>query len=185
MVRKVLLGVVVALAALATFVASRPDDYRVQRSARIAAPVGVVYAHVVSLHRWEAWSPWAKLDPRMSVEYGGPEAGPGATYAWKGNRDVGEGRMTVLDAKPDAQVVLHLEFLAPMKDEATTTFDLAPAGGATEVTWSMSGKLGFIGKAMCMVSSMDRMVGPDFEKGLARLEAVAEEEAQHANAASP
>jgi hypothetical protein len=180
MLRKVLVVAAVLLAALAAFVATRPGDYRVQRSVRITAPAELVYAELASLRRWEAWSPWAKLDPAMVVEYGGPESGPGATYAWRGNKDVGEGRMTVVGARPGREVVLHLEFLAPMKDEATTRFELTPAGDATEVTWSMAGQLDFLGKAMCTVCSMDRMVGRDFEKGLARLRAIAEEEAQHA-----
>jgi carbon monoxide dehydrogenase subunit G len=118
----------------------------------------------------------------MKVEYGGPESGPGATYAWKGNKEVGEGRMTILDATPSRRVQLRLEFLAPMKDEASTSFDLAPAGDGTEVTWSMAGQLGFVGKAMCLVTSMDRMVGPDFERGLSSLKSTAEAEAQHPTA---
>ena len=182
MLKKVLLAVAAALVVLAVVIATRPSDYRIQRTTRIAASPEVVYGQVASLRRWEAWSPWAKLDPGMKAEYGGPEAGPGATYHWSGNKAVGEGRMTVLDVRPAAQVRIHLEFLAPMKDEAITTFGFAPAGDGTEVTWDMAGKMGFVGKAMCLVTSMDQVIGPDFEKGLAALKGVAEAQARSATA---
>lgn len=185
MLKKILLVVVVVLAVLAVVVATRPDRYEVARSVTVAAPAAVAYGQVADFHRWDAWSPWAKLDPAMKAEYGGPAVGAGATYHWAGNAKVGEGRMTVTAATPASEVVIKLEFLKPMEDTSTTTFAFAPEGGGTRVTWTMAGKLGFVGKAMCLVKNMDQMMGPDFEKGLAALKGVAEAEARAAAAAAP
>jgi hypothetical protein len=185
MLKRVSMVAVVVIAALAAFVATRPGAYGIERSIATAAPPEVAYAQVADLHRWEAWSPWAKLDPAMRSEYGGTAAGEGATYHWAGNSKAGEGRMTVTRAQPASEVVIRLEFLEPMEDTAVTTFRFTPQAGGTQVTWRMEGKLGFVGKAMCLVKSMDRMIGPDFERGLAALKAVAESEAGRSAASAP
>lgn len=183
MLKKILFVVVAVLAVLAIVVATRPDRYEVSRSVTLAAPAVVAYEQVADFHRWSGWSPWAKLDPGMKEEHGGPVAGTGATYHWLGNDKVGEGRMTITDAQPGARVAVKLEFLKPFESLADTTFSFAPEAGGTKVTWSMAGKLGFVEKAMCLVKSMDAMIGPDFEKGLAALKGVAEAEARKATQA--
>jgi Polyketide cyclase / dehydrase and lipid transport len=180
MLKKILAAAVIAIAVLALVVATRPADYKVERFVTVSAPAAVAWAQVADFHGWEAWSPWAKLDPGMKAEYGGAASGTGATYHWTGNDKVGEGRMTITGARPGSDVVIRLEFLKPMEDVATSTFSFAPDGAGTKVSWAMSGKLGFVGKAMCMVKSMDKMMGPDFEKGLAALKGVAEAQARKA-----
>jgi Polyketide cyclase / dehydrase and lipid transport len=180
MLKKIVTAVVVAVAVLALVVAMQPADYKVERSVTVSAPAAVAWAQVADFHGWDAWSPWAKLDPGMKAEYGGPASGTGATYHWTGNDKVGEGRMTITGARPGADVVIRLEFLKPMEDVATTTFSFVPDGTATRVSWAMTGKLGFVGKAMCMLKSMERMIGPDFEKGLAALKTTAEAQARKA-----
>lgn len=180
MLKKILVAVVIAVAVLALVIATRPAEYKVERSVSVSAPAAIAYAQVADFHGWEAWSPWGKLDPGMKVDFGGPASGTGAAYHWTGNDKVGEGRMTITGAKPGSEIVIRLEFLKPMEDVATTTFSFAPDGAGTKVSWAMTGKLGFIGKAMCMVKSMDAMIGPDFEKGLAALKGVAEAQAKKA-----
>lgn len=180
---KVLLIVAAVLAALVIAIATRPDQYRVERSAVVAAPPAAVYARIADFHRWDGWSPWARLDPGMKTEYQGPASGLGASYHWTGNAKVGEGRMTITGDRPGEQVVIRLEFLKPWAQVSTATFALAPEGSGTRVTWSMYGDNDLVGKAMCLVKDFDKMVGPDFEKGLSALKALAEAEA--ARAAGP
>jgi hypothetical protein len=180
MLKKILVAFAVAVAVLALVIATRPADYKVERSVTVSAPAAVAYAQVADFHAWEAWSPWAKLDPGMKAKYGGPASGTGATYHWTGNDKVGEGRMTITGARPGSEVAIRLEFVKPMEDVATTTFSFTPDGAATKVSWAMAGKLGFIGKAMCMMKSMDAMIGADFEKGLAALKEISEAQARKA-----
>jgi uncharacterized protein YndB with AHSA1/START domain len=172
--KKTLLGLVVAVAALAAFVASRPDRYRVERSAVLAAPPERAYARVADFHAWEAWSPWARLDPAMKTTFGGVAGAAGATYEWSGNDKVGRGRMTIREASPPARLAILLQFFEPFASEADTTFTFAPEGAGTRVTWAMEGQASFVAKAMCLVKSMDAMIGPDFEKGLAAMRQVVE-----------
>jgi hypothetical protein len=174
---KKILAVFVAVAFLsAIFVWSRPSTYRIERSVVVNAPVENVYGNVVTFQKWARWSPWAKLDPEMKVAYSGPEGGVGSVYHWKGNDKVGEGRMTVTGAQKDALVQIKLEFLKPWEQTSETTFRLAPAGpGQTRVTWAMTGEHDFVGKLFALFMDMDKMVGGDFEKGLATLKKVAEE----------
>ncbi len=167
--KNVLIVLVVLVVALAAFVASRPAAYQVERSATIPAPPDSLYARIVDLHRWDAWSPWARLDPAMKSDYSGATSGPGASYHWSGSDKVGEGRMTVTDAQAPGRVAIRLEFIKPFASVCTTTFRLAPDPAGTRVTWAMDGTNGFVGKAMGLVMNMDKTVGPDFEHGLAGL----------------
>jgi len=146
------------------------DTYTVERSAVIPAPTETVHGALVDFHQWERWSPWQDVDPAMEQTYSGPEAGVGAVMEWKGNRKAGAGRMEVTDVSPTA-VVVDLQFLKPFKAHNTTTFTLAPEGEGTKVTWTMVGPKTFMTKVMGIFTSMDKMIGPDFEKGLTRLEA--------------
>jgi uncharacterized protein YndB with AHSA1/START domain len=176
-----LVKVLIVLAALAVIfvivAALQPGTFRVVRSAAIAAPPSAVFEQVNDLHRWEAWSPWAKLDPNMKQTYDGPPAGVGAVSAWSGNKKVGEGRMTITDSRPNELVRLRLEFLRPFKATNTAELEFKPDAGGTVVTWSMSGDKNFLSKAFCLFMDMDKMVGGDFEKGLANLKSLAERSA--------
>ncbi len=168
-----LVNILIALAVLVVvfiiIVAMRSADFLVSRSATIPARAAVVFEHVNDLHKFQDWSPWAKIDPQCKVTYDGPPAGTGASFAWAGNREVGEGRMTILESRPGELVRFRLEFLKPFKATNTAEFDFKPAGNQTEVTWSMYGQNNFMMKAFSLFMDGDKMVGPDFEKGLANL----------------
>jgi len=150
------------------------DTYAVERSATIKAPAEPIYAQIADFHRWTAWSPWEDLDPDMQRTYSGPDSGTGATYAWSGNRKAGEGRMEITEVVEPARVKVALDFLKPFKSSSTTTFDLRAEGEATRVTWTMTGPKTLMTRIMGLFKSMDKMIGPDFDKGLERLKAVAE-----------
>ena len=174
MLVKILIGLVAVLAILAGVIVMQPAEYTVVRSATINAPPPVVFALINDFHQWEQWSPWAKLDPNMKTTYSGPTSGPGAAYHWIGNDDVGEGRMTIKDSTPSDKVNIDLEFIKPFESRSLTAFALRPEGSGTNVSWTMTGQNNFMSKAMTLFMSMDKMVGNDFEKGLAQLKAVAE-----------
>lgn len=174
MLKKILLGILAALAVFAVVVALQPAHFRVGRSTTISAPVPVVFARVNDLHQWDDWSPWAKLDPQMKATHTGAPAGKGAVYTWAGNAKVGEGRMTITESRPNELVRINLEFIKPFAASNTTDFTFKSDAGQTTVTWTMAGENNFFGKAMCLFVSMDKMVGGDFEKGLVALKSVAE-----------
>lgn len=167
--RKLLLVLVLLLGGFAAFVATRPSAFTITRSATLNAPAAAIYAKVVNFKNWDAWSPWAKLDPNMKQTYEGAAEGPGAIYTWSGNGEVGAGKMTILDVKPNESIRIKLEFLEPFSATNTTEFAFKPEGDKTAVTWSMSGDRNFVFKAMCVFMDMDEMVGKDFVKGLAQL----------------
>ncbi len=171
---KILIALAVIVIALVGIVAVQPSDFRIARTATISAPAPAVFAHVNDFHKWEAWSPWAQLDPAMKQTYGGASAGAGAVYAWAGNREVGEGRMTLMESRPTELIRIKLEFLRPFKGTNIAEFTFKPEGDQTVVTWAMTGENNFIAKAVSLVMNMDRMVGGQFEKGLARMKSVVE-----------
>jgi hypothetical protein len=178
MLKKISLAVLALVAVFLVYVATRPAAFKVERSAHILAPAAVVFAHVNDLRQWGAWSPWEKLDPGMARDFAGPASGPGASYHWKSaNDNVGEGSMTIVASRPAERIAIKLEFMAPFKATNDTVFSFQPAGGATHVTWAMSGHNNFVGKLMQTVLNMDKMVGGDFEKGLAALKSVSEAQA--------
>jgi hypothetical protein len=185
MLTKIAVVLAVLLVAVVVFVATRPAEFRVLRSRKLAASPDVVYAHVNDFHKWAAWSPWDKLDPAMTREISGAPSGPGATYHWLGNKKVGEGRMTVTDSQPPSSVTIRLEFISPWKATNTTRFELAPSGSGTNVTWTMSGRNNFVAKAVCIFMDMDKLVGSDFEKGLAGLDAASAATAHPSAAGTP
>ena len=175
--KKILIGLGVVAALLAIFivvVALQPSTFRVVRTAAMAAPPADVFAQVNDFHNWDAWSPWAKRDPKMKAIYEGPTEGEGAIYRWVGNDEVGEGGMTITESRPSELILIKLEFLKPFKSTCDTEFAFKPKGDETEVTWSMSGQNNFIGKMFCMFMNMDKTVGGDFEKGLSKMKAVVE-----------
>jgi uncharacterized protein YndB with AHSA1/START domain len=168
------LGAVAVVGGVLGYAASRPDAFRIQRSRTIKAPPERVYALIDDFHSWLQWSPWEKLDPALVREFEGPASGVGARYWWKGNKQVGEGRMEITDASPPNRLVIRLEFIAPWKAVNTTTFQIDPDGDGSRITWSMDGSSPFMMKVMGVFMSMDRMVGRDFEKGLESMAAAAE-----------
>jgi hypothetical protein len=172
--RKILIGLVVVLAVLVVVIVLQPTEFRVERTVTVAAPAPVVFAQVNDFHHWEAWNPWAKIDPAMKQTYEGAPAGVGAAYAWAGNNEVGEGRMTIIESRPGELIRIRLEFLKPFRATSTGEFTFRPAGDQTAVTWSMIGTNNFVAKAVHLFMNMDRMIGGQFETGLARLKAIAE-----------
>jgi len=174
MLKKILLALAVIVIVVVVVVAVQPSGFRVERTATISAPAPAVFGQVNDFHNWEAWSPWAKLDPTMRQAFEGAPAGTGAIYTWTGNKQVGEGRMTVTESRPNELIRIRLEFLKPFAATNTAEFAFKPEGNQTVVTWSMVGKNNFMAKAVHLVVNMDRMVGGDFEKGLARMKSVAE-----------
>ena len=174
MLKKIALGVLVFVVAVLGYAATRPDSFSVERKISINAPAERVHANLNDFHLWEAWSPWAKLDPAMKTTYGGPASGQGATYEWVGNSDVGEGKMEITGTTPSSSVTIKLDFLKPFESHNTTVFTLTPTASGTDVTWTMSGPATYMTKVMTSFVSMDKMVGGDFERGLQQLKAVAE-----------
>lgn len=174
MLIKTLIALAVIAIAVVAVVAAQPAQFRVARTARIAAPPPAVFAQVNDFHKWDAWNPWAKLDPAMKQSYEGAPAGAGAAYAWAGNSEVGEGRMTVTESRPSELIRIKMEFLKPFAGTSTAEFTFRPEGDHTVVTWSMEGRNNFMAKAIHLVMNMERMIGGQFEKGLAQMKAVAE-----------
>ncbi len=191
--KKVLLVLLIGVGGFLAFAATRPDNYRVERSQRIEAPADVVYAQLDNFKAWGAWSPWEKRDPAMKKTFDGPPSGVGAGYAWDGNKEVGQGRMTITGSQPPrggssetAELTIRLEFIKPFASVATSSFSVKPEGDkASTATWSMEGRNNLMGKAFGIFMNMDKMIGGDFEKGLGSLKTVAEGEAQKPKALSP
>jgi hypothetical protein len=168
------IGLLVLLALLLLFIATRPAKFRIERSAQLSASSAAVFALLNDFHQWGEWSPWEKLDPAMKKTFSGAESGTGAEYAWSGNNKAGEGRMTMLDSKPNQQLSIKLEFLKPFPATNVTTFKLEPAPDGTKVYWIMEGENGFSGKAFALLMNMDKMLGASFEEGLANLNKAAQ-----------
>jgi len=174
MLKKIGITVLVVILIFLIIIALQPGNFRVARSITIAAPPEIVFAQVNDLKKWETWSPWVKIDPAMKQTYQGPPAGTGATSQWAGNKDVGEGRMTITESRPNELIRFSLEFFKPMAGTSTAEFNFVPGENQTTVTWSMTGRNNFIAKAICLFMNMDTMVGSQFEKGLAQLKLNAE-----------
>jgi len=174
MTKKILIAIGVIVVVFLIVVALQPAEFRVVRSASMSAPPPVVFAQVNDFHKWEAWSPWEKLDPALKRTYEGPSAGTGAIYRWAGNNQVGEGSMTIMESRPSDLIRIKLEFLKPFASTADTEFTFKPEGNQTAVTWSMAGKNNFMAKAMCLFMNMDKMVGGQFEQGLAQMKSLVE-----------
>jgi hypothetical protein len=166
--------VVLAVAGVLTAAALQPDSFMVKRAASIKAPPEKIFPLINDFGRWSAWSPYEKKDPAMKRAFSGPAAGKGAVYAWEGNKDVGQGRMEIADAAAPSRVTLRLDFVKPFEAHNRVDFMLEPMGDATSVTWAMEGPMPFVSKLICLFIDMDRMVGADFEAGLANLKSIAE-----------
>jgi len=172
-----LILILILLAVVTVFVlivAMQPSEFRVARSVTMSAPAPALFAQVNDFHRWEAWNPWGKIDPAIKQTYEGAPAGVGAIYSWVGNNQVGEGRMTITESRPNDLIRLKLEFYKPFAATNSAEFTFKPAGDQTAVTWSMTGNKNFMAKAIHLFVSMDKMIGGQFDKGLGSMKSVVE-----------
>ncbi|MES2423467.1 MAG: SRPBCC family protein [Pseudomonadota bacterium] len=164
----------IALLTVLVLALTKPDSFRVERQATIAAPPDKVFALINDLHQWQAWSPWERKDPAMQRTHSGATSGKGAAYAWSGNKNVGSGRMEIIDSVPPSRVLIQLDFITPFEGHNTAEFTLQPQGSGTTVTWDMYGPTPFISKLMQVFFSFDKMIGNDFQAGLDSMKAIAE-----------
>ena len=174
MLKIVLITLAVILVVLVVIIALQPADFRVARSTAISAPPAAVFAQVNDFHNWEAWNPWGKIDPAMKQAYEGAPAGTGSVYKWSGNNEVGEGRMTIIESRPSELIRIKLEFFKPFAATNTAEFTFKPDGNQTAVTWSMFGEKNFMAKAVHLFMNMDKMIGGQFDTGLASMKSIVE-----------
>lgn len=174
MLKIIFISLAVIIVVFLVVVALQPKEYRVARNASISAPPSAAFAQVNDFHKWAAWNPWGKIDPAMKQTYEGAPAGVGAVYTWSGNNEVGEGRMTIIESRPSDLIRIKLEFFKPFAATNTAEFTFKPSDSQTVVTWSMTGEKNFMAKAVHLVMSMDKMIGGQFEKGLADMKTVVE-----------
>jgi hypothetical protein len=174
MLIKILIAIAVIVIVFVVVVAMQPSEFRVARSATMSASQSAVFAQVNDFHKWEAWNPWGKIDPAMKQTYEGAPAGVGAIYTWVGNKNVGEGRMTLTESRPSDLIRIKLEFFKPFAGTNIAEFTFKPAGNQTAVTWSMAGKNNFMAKAIHLFMNMDKMIGGQFETGLAQMKSIVE-----------
>ena len=166
--------VIAVVVALILFIATRPADFRIERSISIAASAEQLFPYINDLGKFQQWSPWAERDPNMTMEFDGPQSGVGAKVSWSGNKEVGAGSMTITESKENALIRYALDFLKPMKANHVAEFLLHEDGGSTRVSWVMTGQQDFMGKAFGLFMNLDKMVGGDFEQGLAKLKRLTE-----------
>jgi uncharacterized protein YndB with AHSA1/START domain len=174
MIESIVIVVAVLLASLLIFAATRPDTFRVERSAIINAAPEKIFPLINDFREWEPWSPWEKVDPAVKRTYSGAASGEGAVYEWSGNKNIGQGRMEIVESSPPSKIKLRIDFIKPFEAHNTIEFTLIPQGGSTLVTQAMYGPSPFISKVMGIFCSMDKMVGKKYEEGLANLKAISE-----------
>jgi Polyketide cyclase / dehydrase and lipid transport len=165
---------VVGIAAVLGFAATKPDAFRIQRATSMKAPPEKIFPLINDFHSWASWSPWEKLDPALKRTYSGAASGQGAVYEWEGNKKVGQGRMEILESSPSSKVLIKLDFIKPFEAHNTAEFTLDRQGDSTTVTWIMNGQQPYMFKVMSVFCSMDKMIGKDFETGLANLKSITE-----------
>ena len=177
---------VAAVVVLCLYIASFPDSFRIERASKMEASSAVVFTNLTDFHRWNDFSPWAKLDPNMKQAFEGPPSGVGAKYTWSGDSQVGEGEMSILEATPDEHVGIALVFKKPFEANNRVDFKISRVDPKTiQVSWAMSGAASFVHKAMGLFWDMDAMIGDDFEKGLSDLKAMSEAETKKQETANP
>ena len=164
----------IAVAVVLILAATKPDTFSVRRAATVRAPPERIFPLINDFHQWGSWSPWEHKDPAMKRTYSGADSGKGAVYAWDGNKNVGSGRMEILEASLPSKIVIKLDFFAPFEAHNTAEFTMLPQGDATNLTWVMHGPLVFMAKVMHVFINMDKMIGKDFEAGLANLKKLTE-----------
>jgi uncharacterized protein YndB with AHSA1/START domain len=164
----------IAIAIVLILAAAKPDTFSVQRGVAMKAPPERIFALINDFHQWGSWSPWEAKDPAMQRSFSGAESGRGAVYAWDGNKNVGSGRMEILDASTPSKIIIKLDFFKPFEGHNTAEFTMLPQGDATSVTWVMHGPARFMSKLMQVFLNLDTMIGKDFEAGLANLKRLTE-----------
>lgn len=174
MLNLIIILVAIAVIVFILAVAKQPSEFCITRMNTISAPASAVFVQVNDLQKWEAWSPWAKLDPNATNAFEGPESGTGASMSWSGNNKVGSGKMTIIESSPNDLIRFKLEFFKPFKATNTAEFTFKSEGNNTTVTWSMTGTNNFMGKAMGLIMNCDKMVGGQFEQGLASIKSIME-----------
>lgn len=174
MIKKILLGLVAVIALILIVAAFQPGEFAVKRSLTIAAPAQALFEQVNDHRKFVVWNPWGKIDPNLKNTFSGPTTGVGAVCSWQGNRDVGAGSSTIIESKPGELVRLRMDWKEPMEGTSTVDFTFTPAGGKTVMTWHMYGPQNYVGKVMCLFMNMERMVGDQFELGLANVKALVE-----------
>jgi uncharacterized protein YndB with AHSA1/START domain len=174
MIAVVVVLLVVGVAAVLAYAATRPDAFQVARSVSIKAPPEKIFPLIDDLRAFNKWNPFLKNDPATKLSYSGPDRSKGAAHEWEGNSRVGKGRVEITDSVPSSKIVMKLDMIKPMEGHNRVEFTLEPSGDATTVTWAMSGESAYIAKVIGVVMSMDKMVGGEFEKGLADLKSLAE-----------
>jgi hypothetical protein len=168
------LGVVLVVGIVLAVAATRPNDFRVQRSASIKAPPEKIFPHIDDLHAFNTWNPFNKKDPNVKGSYSGAASGPGSAYAFEGNKDVGRGRIEITDSRPASEVRMNLHILAPMEGRSVVEFTLHPKGDSTSVSWAIHGPMPYLSKVFSLFCDMDAMIGKEFENGLADLKTIVE-----------
>jgi uncharacterized protein YndB with AHSA1/START domain len=168
------IALVVLIAAVLIIAATKPDTFRIERSANIKAPPERIFALINDFHNWAAWSPWEKMDPNLKRTFSGTASGTGAIYEWEGNKKVGQGRMEIKESSPSRKITIQLDFLKPFEAHNTAEFTLDPVGDSTDVNWAMYGRQPFMFKVVKLFINMEKLVGRDFEAGLANLKAQTE-----------
>jgi hypothetical protein len=170
----VAVALAIAIAAVLILAATKPDRFSVQRAITVKAPPETIFPLIDDFHQWGSWSPYEYKDPAMKRSFSGAESGKGAVYAWDGNKNVGSGRMEILDASAPSKIRIKLDFFTPFEGHNTAEFTMLPQGDATSLTWLMHGPAPFMSKLMQVFMNMDSMIGKDFEIGLANLKGLAE-----------
>lgn len=173
MLKIAIIAVLVLIAGFLLFVATRPDTFRVERSVGIQASPEKILPLINDFHRWEEWSPWEKVDPAVKRSYSGPASGVGAIYEWSGNKDLGSGRIEIVESSP-SKVVMNIDFITPIEAHNKVEFTLVARGNATVVTEAMYGTSNFLSKGMHLFFNMDKMIGEKYEEGFASMKAIAE-----------
>ena len=174
MLKKILIALAALILIFVVVVALQPSEFQMDRSTMIAAPPADVFAQVNDFHKWEAWSPWAKLDPNAKVGFEGPPEGQGTVMTWSGNSQVGEGKMTLTESRPNELVKTKVDMVKPFEGSSTSDFTFKPEGDQTSVTWSMAAHHNFVQKALCLVMGGKTMMSGLMEKGLAQMKSVVE-----------
>ena len=174
MIKTIATVLALLIAAILIYAATKPDSFRIARSTTIKAPSEKVFALINDYKQWEAWSPWEKIDPALKRTYSGAASGVGAIYEWSGNKDIGQGRMEIVESTPSTKVSLKLDFITPFEAHNMVDFTLAQQGDTTTITQAMYGPSPYLSKLMTIFFSMEKMVGGKYEEGLANIKAIAE-----------
>lgn len=175
MLNTILIIVAVVVVSFLGYAATKPDEFRVERTTSINAPPEKIFPYINDYRKWMAWSPYEKKDPKLKRTYSGPDSGVGSSYAWDGNKEIGSGNMKIVESIPSSLIRIDMQFITPMENKSVATFTLKPEGETTTVTWTMLGPNPFIGKVMGIIFNLDKMVGNDFAAGLADLKTAAEQ----------